>query len=566
MRVKNVTVDEITYIAAGYYHLRTGDFEYNATNPALMKMVAAAPLLWADLELPTLEGDPSDWDAIEEWVYARQFLYENRCDADRILFAARLPFVAIGTLLGFFVFAWAARLYGAAGGLLALFLFAFSPNLLAHTRLATQDIGLTTVCFVASYAFWCYCENPRARVLVLAGALLGLAAATKTTAAIILPAWGLYWAVSAFRDESFGVDCGLPFVRRTVDRNVRAGQLLSGSLAAAALAGVALATLNAAYAFSGSFVGLGEVLSGDRLARALPVPLANLAGEFPSPFPKAFAQGLLFQTRLGARSGGMFFNGQIYPELWYLMGVSLLIKTPIPAVLCAVGACTAAIANRLRDGAELLLVAIVLAFLTVFTVWSNIGGGIRYVLPIFPCLFVLIGRFARVDTHWSGFRIAALLVLGAWYVASSLSIHPHYLAYFNEVVGGPRNGYKILADANIDWGQDLKLLKAYMDERGIGTIKLAYFGSADASYYGIDYEYLPSVGLAPKKDDQYWWYELDSDEKRRLEPQRGTIAVSATLLSRPQWMGPLFRGTYDWLADHEPVDQVGYSILIYEIP
>ena len=50
-------------------------------------------------------------------------------------------------------------------------------------------------------------------------------------------------------------------------------------------------------------------------------------------------------------------------------------------------------------------------------------------------------------------------------VLSTLSVAPHYLAYFNEAFGGPANGYKFLADSsNLDWGQDLKGLKRFMEK------------------------------------------------------------------------------------------------------
>lgn len=122
MKDKSVTVDEITYIAAGYYHLRTGDFHYNMTNPPLMKITAALPLLLLNPELPETGSDPDDWNAIEEWQYARRFLYDNRVDADRMLFAARIPFMALGVVLGVLVFVWARELYGPRSGLFALFL------------------------------------------------------------------------------------------------------------------------------------------------------------------------------------------------------------------------------------------------------------------------------------------------------------------------------------------------------------------------------------------------------------------------------------------------------------
>ena len=72
-------------------------------------------------------------------------------------------------------------------------------------------------------------------------------------------------------------------------------------------------------------------------------------------------------------------------------------------------------------------------------------------------------------------RIVALLVMvGAIAVSSRIvffparglkwqTVAPHYLAYFNELAGGPANGFKELVDSNLDWGQDLKNLKLWLD-------------------------------------------------------------------------------------------------------
>jgi hypothetical protein len=56
--------------------------------------------------------------------------------------------------------------------------------------------------------------------------------------------------------------------------------------------------------------------------------------------------------------------------------------------------------------------------------------------------------------------IATILVtvLLAWFIASSLWIYPHSLAYFNEAIGGPLNGSNHLLGSNLDWGQDLRYL------------------------------------------------------------------------------------------------------------
>jgi len=38
-----------------------------------------------------------------------------------------------------------------------------------------------------------------------------------------------------------------------------------------------------------------------------------------------------------------------------------------------------------------------------------------------------------------------------WNIVSAARIFPHYLAYFNELAGGPDTGYKWLVDSNLDW-------------------------------------------------------------------------------------------------------------------
>src|SRR5206468_2193426 len=84
---------------------------------------------------------------------------------------------------------------------------------------------------------------------------------------------------------------------------------------------------------------------------------------------------------------------------------------------------------------------------------------------------------------------------------TSLKVAPHQLAYFNELVGGPAEGYRYLSDSNVDWGQDLKGVKAYMEQQGLEMIYLSYFGSAPPSYYAIHYQNVPSPGRWHRSSD-----------------------------------------------------------------
>lgn len=134
--------------------------------------------------------------------------------------------------------------------------------------------------------------------------------------------------------------------------------------------------------------------------------------------------------------------------------------------------------------------------------------------------------------------IAVLLV---WYVLSFAGVYPHFIAYFNEFAGGPANGYKYVADSNLDWGQDLRRLAKFVEAKNIDHIKVDYFGGGDVKYY---------LG-----DTAEIWH-ADNGETT------GWLAVSATFLQTSRaypW------ASYAWLDQHEPIAKIGFSIFVYNI-
>jgi len=140
--------------------------------------------------------------------------------------------------------------------------------------------------------------------------------------------------------------------------------------------------------------------------------------------------------------------------------------------------------------------------------------------------------------------------LALWYAVSVLRVHPHYLGYFNEVAGGPAQGWRYLVDSNVDWGQDLRALKGWTDAHGVTHLKLSYFGSADPLYYRIPCEMLPSK-MHPDPD------RIAHD----IQPGE-TVAVSATNLQGVYFEGP-DRRLMNRLRALTPIDRVGYSIFIF---
>jgi hypothetical protein len=181
----------------------------------------------------------------------------------------------------------------------------------------------------------------------------------------------------------------------------------------------------------------------------------------------------------------------------------------------------------------------------------GINIGHRHLLPLYPFLFVAAGRVAAWAASAWPRRGPALVVgaLAAWHLGAALWIHPHYLSYFNELSGGPARAYRILVDSSLDWGQDLKGLRPYMEAHGIPRVKLSYFGTADPAYYGIANDQLPS------------YLPLPREVVRSFAPG-DVLAVSATNL-QGVYLEPEDRPMMERLRQEEPVGRVGYSILIF---
>jgi hypothetical protein len=141
-------------------------------------------------------------------------------------------------------------------------------------------------------------------------------------------------------------------------------------------------------------------------------------------------------------------------------------------------------------------------------------------------------------------------LLGIWLLVSSLKVYPDYLAFFNELAGGPANGHNVLVDSNLDWGQDLKGLRVWMSNHGLTRIQLAYFGTIDPAYYGIDANPLP--GTLP----------VQSRPIIENSPAPARIAISATYLQGLYLQNP---DQYASFRQQKPIAIIGHSIWVFRL-
>jgi len=224
--------------------------------------------------------------------------------------------------------------------------------------------------------------------------------------------------------------------------------------------------------------------------------------------------------------------------------VTFLLKTPLPLLILLVLA--AVWGPRLPGRTAAFLWLPVAAYAALALAWGPQIGH-RHLLPLYPFLFVSAGR--TVVSPRAPRRILTGL-LASWYAFGTLAVHPHYLAYFNELAGGQGRAWKLLVDSNLDWGQDLPALKEWMDEHGVARIKFSYFGGADPAYYGVRCDFLPSYEVPPA-----------TPIVREVHPG-DLVAVSVTTL-QGLFLSPEDGTLMARLRGLEPVGRAGWSIRIY---
>jgi hypothetical protein len=537
MRGNSATFDEGAHLPAGYTHLALGDHRLNPEQPPLVKLLAAAPLLAVR---PQMRADDRAWAEARQWEFGRRFLYRWN-DADRLLFLGRLPMVALASCLLVAVFLEARRRFGGGAAAAALGLAALSPDVLAHGALVTTDLGFALFFFLSVVAFVRLLERTTPGRLVAAGLATGAAFATKFSAAILVPVL-VALALLGLVDR-----VGLaPRATPVGARLRRAAGLL------VVISGLTLAAVWASYGFRRPLSPDPAVREAQRAPLEAPMedPLRRgvVAAANVGLVPEDYTRGLLFVlTHSEARRTFLLGELSDRPIPYYFL-VTFLLKTPVPLLLLTVFALARIRRLGSRDAAFLWLPVAVYA---AFTLTRGLQIGHRHLLPIYPFLFVAAGEAAAQIWSWRRpVGLAGTAALALWYAGGTALQHPHHLAYFNEIAGGPANGWRLLVDSNLDWGQDLKRLAGWMRENGVVRIKLSYFGSADPSYYGIEGEALPG-------------YTAPHSPHLTREVRPGDIvAVSVTNL-QGVYLEPEDRALMARFRAEEPIGRAGWSIRIY---
>ncbi|WP_046258216.1 ArnT family glycosyltransferase [Streptomyces sp. WM6386] len=501
------TIDEPVYVGTAADSLHEHEIRYNPEHPPLGKLVIAVGVALAEPRYdPSFSGDQGQ--------VGRHLLYEAGNDPWQVMLWARLPVIVLTLAFGLVVLAFARELVGRAGGVVALALYGFSPDVIAHGSLATLDVPTAGFLLTSVWLLWRARRRPRLYV-PLAGVAAGAALATKMSALAAVPVLLALAAWSVWRHDSHD-----SHDRRRAPARAAAA---AGVVAVVAIAVVWLSYLVVDPRLRWSPQQHVPVVHG---LRALLVDLM--------PFPEAYRDGMRVQFGFENHPWQGFLFGRLYTgSLWYYLPAALLVKTPLGMLaLWAAGAVAVVAVRRLRPAAPYLLAPTAVLLAAAMTGSRDFGTRYAVFVPMF--LAVAAAGVLAVRRRWAGVAAGALVLFVA---VSSLRTFPYYLPYSNEAFGGPAKTHLRLHDSNVDWGQDLgrladRLREQYPAER----IWLVYKGSGVPSYYGIDASDPRGVPL--------------DDVHGLLVVSDSSVAKATSRLA-------------ELIDSSRSIDQVGHSITIY---
>ena len=538
---KAVTVDEFCHFPSGLYNLATSDWRMNRETPPLIKCLPSLTALITkpDIETKTMEVDPNAWS------FGYSFMFRNFEEYQQIFNYGRCIVILLGCVGGWILYRFGREIYGYRGGLFALFLYVFNPNIIAHSRLTTIDAGTACAVLFSIYFFWKFVRHMDGIRSVIAGLALGIAQLSKFTALLLYPMFLIIFGILFFRRV---------FLTDYQEKINNKPMVMKDASYFFLMVMISLIVINAGYLFIGSFTPLCEYTFASEPLRKLS---SLIWGGLPIPVPYEYLSG--FDSQLAVSDGNNpFYAGYLMGEhsltgWWYYYVIAFIVKNPV-ALSIILMLTVYAWARRRADAPDLETVLCVwvpvVGFFAYFSFFTHIPIGIRFLLPVFPLLFLAAGYLFSVPLAKTRMAKGVVLVLAACYLIPAISIFPNYLSYFNFAVGGPKEGYKWLIDSNLDWGQDLPGLSKYMKDKGIKKIKLGYFGRVDPEIYGINYE------LAGE------------------EPEEGVYAISINyLVGRPYYLlkehpRELIYVDVDYFKKYrsmKPVDVVGHTILIFKV-
>lgn len=529
-----VTVDEPSHMVSSYLYWQGEDTLQPGDMPPLMKIMGGWVPHVTGLRLPARSHE--SWKSGHEWNVGLAMMEGLHGSEIRKIFGfTRLTMIPLTLGCALLIWWWGRQLYSPGAAMAAAAAFGLSSLVLGHGCLFKNDLAATFAFLFFWYRIWAFWRKPNAA----SAAWLGLAILTAMTAKFSLYAF-------------------LPLAPLIVGLRIV-------TLRIAPMKALAIAALLISIPYAGAHLAWQP--GWER------VPQSQLSAwshnpDFPDwsssaavvmdflHLPPRMIWGAMSLVASNGDKNAVYLMGRTYEgghPAYFLIALAVKLHVPlILMILAGLGECVRRLLSRSATWDWLLWTLPPFLYVGAASM-SSLQLGARLVLPAVAFLVLISGLgIERLLRARAGRAVIALLC--GWLVVKAAITHPHHIASFNALVGGPENGLKYLSDSNVDWGQDAARIWEVMQKRRIPLIRLAYFG-VDPPYRHMPERYIE--GIAPPWSD-------DLVKSTVCPVSAGYYAISASMLTG-QYFAPKYRDYFAPFRKMKPIAKAGYSIWIYKV-
>lgn len=536
-------VDEPAHILAAYRYWECSDYGINPEHPPLTKLLATAPLMWRDLAVPDTGCGTQITAKIPGFVQGNMFLVQN--GVDDIVVSARLSAALISLFLAVLVFLAAREMFGFWAGVTAFGLLAFDPNIIAHGSLVTTDMAITATAFAAVYAIYRYGSKRTWPRFFTAAAAVGLMLASKHSALFFMPVLLALVLVDVI------------IFRKGEGSIVKIAGQRAASFAAWVIIGVSI--LWAFYGFQYySLPGPNpEAVSLQQYAKEYGRPetidsrtmkIVQFIGGL-GVLPESYMVGLTDITAANSRDATILNRFYSTGQWWYFPLVFVVKSSVALLLLMPIGIFTFVLTREKRRELMFLLIPAIAYFGVSLTFGFN--SGVRHLLPVYP-FFIVIGAGGAVFlcNRFPVFRYLLTAIL-IFHALTPFRIAPFYMAFSNDFAGGLNETYNYSRDANVDYGQSLKLPAEYVKQNNVDPDKCWFAGPGNF----VMVKAMQPCSVLPSRMTRLFGEMMMDPLPTVIE---GTVFISANEL--PPRGGP----EYAAFARSEPVTMLGGAVFVYQ--
>ena len=513
------TYDEPAHIASGLTYVKFSDLRLNSEHPPLIKFLSglSLSLFYPDLKFEVSDQEMQDPYTSVIYDLGAQLFWEN--DPTKLLVVARMPVIFLTLLAIYFVYQLVVDLTSnEKKGLVAAILFAFEINVLANGSLVTTDMGLLTFWLGLVIFYIRFLQKEDKKNLLISGIFFGLALLTKYSAVFILPI--IFIASLSFLSKI---------------------KLTRVVLSLATISVVAWIVIWLFYLPFGSpkiiweeLPAVQEVIShvkSERLNQVVHI----------LPLPYYYRYGLKLINHHEAVGQLQFLAGRVGQfNWWWFYPLSFLLKISDFYLALLFISTYFVFKNRFQNQKlNFLLIMMGLYFLLVIN--SSMAFGMRILLPVVGFGAVVIA----LNLNWlKDHQLLKMLLI--FYTLLTVVRFPYFFSSSNLLSAVSGSKHEMLIDSNLDWGQDLKRLSNWCQEKNIDSLAVLSHSSLPIEIYGIE--------------------NVDIDQAFE---QNGLLAVSSTKLNLPlliQQDDEIFQidRPYDIFKNYQIKAKLG-SFVIYDL-